>query len=442
MLSYQIVNKSEVQQLKDEIERLNNTIRHAAEFISEIGKGNMDVEYKSDLENDILRTTLLSMKMQLKVISDQEHVQTWTNKGLAIFADLIRAQYDSLQDFSNAIISNLIKYLNANQGGIFILTGEEEGKPMLEMYASYAYNKKKYNEKSVRPGQGLLGQIFLEKETLYMTEIPDQYTSVTSGLGEATPGFVLIVPLKYNEEAVGVMELASFKKIEKHEIEFAEKIAQSIGTAVASIKINERTEKLLYETREQTENLKSQEEEMRQNLEELQATQEKSEMMERDLRVNKEMLEQKLKEHDQENERMIKYMENYKGMLIEVLDELPLKIFIKDDQGKFILVNTAVANAHDLTIEKLLNTSDFDYFSKEDATEYRKQELEIINGGKPVVFYHEETISGKKKILKTFKRPIYLKHLDQSGGLLGIQTDITEIRKLEEQLEELKKRNG
>lgn len=436
MISYRLVNKSEIQEYKEEIERLNDTIFYAAEFISEIGKGNLDADYKSDSENDVLRTALLSMKNQLKEIADHEKNQAWANKGLELFGELMRVQYANLNDFSYAIISNLVKYLNANQGGVFILTGEAEGKPLLEIYGSYAYDKKKYHQKVIRPGQGLLGQAFLEKETIYITEIPDQYTTITSGLGEATPSVIMIAPLNYNDVVVGVLEIASFTKFEKFELEFAEKIAQSMGAAVTSIKINERTEKLLYETREQTESLKSQEEEMRQNLEELQSTQEKSESMESDLRMNKEMLEQKLMEHDLENKRMIEYMDHYKQILTEILDELPLKIFIKDNQGKFILVNTAVANAHNTTIEKLLNTSDFDYFTKEQATTYRKQELDIINDGKPVVFYHEETISGKKMVLKTMKRPIYLKHLDQSGGLLGIQTDITEIRRLEELLKE------
>ncbi len=435
MISYQLIHKDKIRMYEAEIERLNATIEHAAEYISEIGKGNIDAEYNSDTE-DVLRKALLAMKLQLKIISDQEKNQAWVNKGLALFADLLRTQYSSLNAFSNALISNLVKYLHANQGGVFVLTGEDDHRPLLEMSASYAYDRKKFLEKTIRIGQGLVGQAFVEKETIYLTEIPDKYTYVTSGLGDATPGAILIVPLKFNEEVVGVMEIASFEKFEPYQIEFVEKIAQSIATAISSIKINERTERLLHETREQAENLKSQEEEMRQNLEELQATQEKSEMMERELRIHKQELEQKLLEHEAESKRVQEYLDNYKKILIEVLDEIPQKIFLKDDQGKFILVNTAVANAHNLSIEKLLNTSDFDYFDKKEAEEFRKQEMEIIDGGKPVVFYHEEMISGKKTVLKTMKRPIYLKHLEQSGGLLGIQTDVTEIKKLEEQLKE------
>ncbi len=438
MVPYEIIHKDKLRRYEMEIEKLNAIIHHAAAYITEIGNGNLEAEYTSDTD-DVLRTALLAMKTQLKNISEQEKNQAWVNKGLAIFADLLRGQYSSLADFSDAFITALVKYLQANQGGVFILTGEDQGNSALELYASYAYNRKKYQERKIKVGQGLLGQAFLEKESIYMTELPDQYTFVTSGLGEATPGAILITPLKYNEEVVGVLELASFDKLEKYQIEFVEKIAQSVASAVASIKINERTERLLHETKEQAENLRSQEEEMRQNLEELQTTQEKSEEMEKELRVHKQLLEQKLKEHETESERVQLYLDNYHKILIEVLDELPQKIFLKDEQGKFILVNTAVANAHNLTVEKLLNTSDFDYFSKEEAIEFRKQEMEIINGGKPVIFYHEETISGKKRVLKTMKRPLYLKHLDQSGGLLGIQTDVTEVKRLEEQLKEKEK---
>ncbi|HVD97113.1 MAG TPA: GAF domain-containing protein [Cytophagaceae bacterium] len=439
MFSYQILHQNKIAHYEAEIAKLHKAIHHAAEYIAEIGKGNLDAEYNSDTKEDVLKTALLAMQVQLKNLSEAEKNQTWINIGLARFADLLRTQYQSLEEFSNAFISQLIKYLHANQGGIFILQGEDDGNPRLELSASYAYGRKKFLEKSVRIDKGLLGQAFQEKGTIYLTELPDQYTYVTSGLGEATPDSILIVPLIHNNDVLGVIELASFLKFEKHQIEFAEKIAESVATTLASIKINERTSRLLQETREQAENLKSQEEEMRQNLEELQTTQEKTEGMERELRIHKQMLERKLKEHEAESARVREYLDNFKQILIEVLDELPQKIFLKDEQGKFILVNTAVANAHDLSIEKLLNTSDFDYFSKKEAEEFRRQELDIINGGKPVVFHHEETISGKKRILKTMKRPIYLKHLDQSGGLLGIQTDVTEVKRLEEQLKEKEK---
>lgn len=107
-----------------------------------------------------------------------------------------------------------------------------------------------------------------------MTDIPNNYLNVTSGLGEANPRALLIVPLKINDEIYGVIELASFNPFEPFQIEFIENLAEVLPSTIATVKINIQTAKLLRETRIQAEKMLQQEEELRQNLEEMQATQE------------------------------------------------------------------------------------------------------------------------------------------------------------------------
>jgi len=99
---------------------------------------------------------------------------------------------------------------------------------------------------------------------------------ITSGLGEATPTAILILPLKFNDKIYGIIELASFAPIEPHQIVLLEKVAESAASSVATIRINQRTKVLLQQSREQSDRMQAQEEMMRQSLEEIQATAEES----------------------------------------------------------------------------------------------------------------------------------------------------------------------
>ena len=145
----------------------------------------------------------------------------------------------------------------------------------MELAACYAWDKKKFLEKKIYKGEGLSGQAWIEGDVIYLTEVPNDYVSITSGLGESNPRSVLIVPLKLNDEIHGVIEMASFKEYDDFEVEFVERIAENIASTISSVKVNERTQKLLEESTLMTEQMRAQEEEMRQNMEELQATQEK-----------------------------------------------------------------------------------------------------------------------------------------------------------------------
>ncbi len=205
----------------------------------------------------------------------------WASNGIAQFADILRANHRDSQTMYDTIISNLVKYVGANQGALFLMEEENEDRS-LELVAAYAYDRKKYLQKKIKVGEGVLGQAVLEKSPVFLTEIPHQYVQITSGLGDAPPRSLLVSPLIVNEEVYGVIELASFQKFDQHVQEFVTRIGESIASTISTVRIGDKTKNLLEELQQQTEEMKSQEEEMRQNMEELVATQEEMQRKEQE----------------------------------------------------------------------------------------------------------------------------------------------------------------
>jgi putative methionine-R-sulfoxide reductase with GAF domain len=265
---------------------LNTLVRGLKEisnFSIEIGKGNFNSDFTPLSNDDILGNSLIKMREELsnaaleeiKRKKEDEH-RNWATQGIAKFSEILRQNSSDLQELSNNIISNLVNYLGANQGGIFIVNDSSLEGLTIDMTGCYAYNRQKFLKSEFKPGEGLIGRCYLERETIFLTEIPKDYIKITSGLGEDNPTCLIVVPLLYNDKVFGVIEIASFNTFEQFQIDFVEKIASSIASTISVVKINIQTNKLLEQSRQQAEEMASQEEEMRQNMEELRATQEES----------------------------------------------------------------------------------------------------------------------------------------------------------------------
>lgn len=271
--------------------QLKNVTNNIA-FAEQISSGNLTVEHNLTDTTDELGKALVKMRENLLAASIKEKQERFITVGITQVGDVIRNNSDSLQNLADDFIRTVVKYMGMNQGGLFLL--ESEGsEEYLNLTACYAYERKKYLSRRVEIGQGLVGQCFLEKDIIYMTKVPQNYVQITSGLGEATPGCIVIVPVMTTDEIVGVMELASFKPLEKYQIDFLKKVAENIASSIVSSRVTERVKKLLAESQQQTEEMRAQEEEMRQNMEELQATQE--EMRRKEVHVRKVLEEEQAK---------------------------------------------------------------------------------------------------------------------------------------------------
>jgi PAS domain S-box-containing protein len=273
--------KNEMGIIIGSINRLVAHLKATANFANQVGAGNYHNQLTPASMDDTLGNALLIMQEKLRQTEIEGKKRQWAAEGMTKFATLLREYTIDRHTMGIELISFLVRYLKANQGGLFILRGDTKNK-YLELDACYAYDRKKFIQRKIHLGEGLLGQAALEADTIYITNIPKDYIQITSGLGEALPSSVLIVPLKLNEQVYGVIEIASFNTFAPHEIAFLEKQAEGVASAIASSQLHEQTEKLLWESQQNSEKLQAQEEEMRQNMEELQTTQEGMERMMRE----------------------------------------------------------------------------------------------------------------------------------------------------------------
>ncbi|MCG8390389.1 MAG: GAF domain-containing protein [Cytophagales bacterium] len=249
-----------------------------------------------DKRNEELQKSEDTLRENLKKVEENQLEETrrnWASKGLAKFGNLLRSNEDNDVLFDQ-LISGITQYIDANQSALFIVDKTNKDDVKIELKACYAYSRKKFVEKSIAPGEGLLGQVYYEQEILYLKEVPQGYTNITSGLGDASPNAIIIVPLIANEEIEGFFEIASFKEFEPHQVEFLKDLAENVASFVGVNRINVQTKLLLEETQQQAEEMKSQEEEMRQNMEELQATHEEMNRKEQEYIARLEKLEAEL----------------------------------------------------------------------------------------------------------------------------------------------------
>jgi PAS domain S-box-containing protein len=243
-------------------------------FISSLDKGDLAANVDENFKNEEVLSLLTNYKENLIREKRQDEIRAWESNGMAQFSELLRSTND-VSKLSDDVISFIVKYTKSNQGSLFILkSSESEEDALLELKSVYAYNRKKYETAFVEPGQGLVGQCYLEQNTIRLRQVPQGYVKITSGLGEATPTSVVIVPLKSSEKVYGVLELASFNNHEDYVIKFLENICEALGSTLQTLNTNNHVKNLLESSQEQTEQLRSQEEEMRQNMEEIQAIQE------------------------------------------------------------------------------------------------------------------------------------------------------------------------
>jgi len=282
-----------IQETKDELNSMVKATNELAKnlqdiktFAVEVGEGRFDSDILVFDGQGELGVSLLEMKNSLKSVYEQEQLRAWATAGLAKFSEILRRNNDNIELLCNEIISETVKYLGINQGGIFVLNKNAK-EPVLELKGMYAFDKKKSMQKQIKLGEGLLGQAFLEGGIVHIKQVPQDYIMITSGLGNLQPRSLLIVPLQYNDEVIGVMELASFEDFQTHHIDFLKSIAEVTASTIITVYSNDATRMLLLDMQSKTQSIQEKEEQLRLNTVQLTTAHE-------ELEKNLEMTEREL----------------------------------------------------------------------------------------------------------------------------------------------------
>lgn len=280
-------SSKEIEKLNDAFKKVVDAQKQITEVCEAVSEGNYEVIAIEKSEKDSLSRSVNLMVNHIKASTEEEFRRKWVNEGYSDFVELLR-DFSDLKSIAQAALTYLIKYTNMIQGAVFVINNDEN-QDYLNLEASYAYSRKKSINLRIEIGEGLVGQVVLEKEMIYLTDVPQDYVNITSGLGTANPACILILPLIHNEKVEAVLEMASFLYLEDYMLEFIKRCGTSLASIISTTKINELTQKLFEESKIKTEQIKSQEEEMRQNLEELSASQE--EMQRKEQEYIKKILE-------------------------------------------------------------------------------------------------------------------------------------------------------
>ncbi|TAF32456.1 MAG: PAS domain S-box protein [Cytophagales bacterium] len=275
----QIPKQTHIREGKNEIDiayqalgKLVAGLKSTTIFAQKVGTGDYSAKFELLSEQDALGNALIEMRNNLDRIAAEDQKRRWISDGIASFTSIFSQNYSDLRLFSETVIRQLVQYMDANQGAIFLISDASEQEMTLSGF--FGWNKTQKLQKSIVAGEGLLGQAWLEKEGYYLTDIPEDYINIGSGLGHAKPTTLLIVPLLLKGEVLGLFELAFFSTLETYKKQFLERVAESFSSTLATVRSNQRTQILLEDSHSLTEQMRSQEEEMRQTIEQMQIAQE------------------------------------------------------------------------------------------------------------------------------------------------------------------------
>lgn len=406
----------------DEIGEITHTLnehvvslKEKTAFAQKIGKGELTIEPSVQGDKDILGYTLMEMRDSLKERAQKDSLRNWIVSGIAEISEILRNN-DNLNSLAEEVLVYITKRVNAAQGAFYILDESNKDQPVYSLRASYAYDRKKHLKASFKPGEGLVGQVALEKDTIYRTEIPENYANISSGiLGDQKPSSILLVPFITNEKVFGSVELASIHNFDKGEIEFVEEVSEIIARTIFNIAINETTRTLLEKSQRMSNELQIQQKELQQNAIEMEASQEE------------------IKKANKALELQVEKVNNAQKRLQELLQNASEVITIYEEDLTIKYISPSVETILGYNQEDLIGESDFHLLDEKGQYELKNMMITLLlNSDKKITTQYSYL---KKNGDRIWLEATGVNKLNDPAieGILLNSRDITERRRAEEE---------
>ncbi|MDP9003975.1 MAG: response regulator, partial [Verrucomicrobiota bacterium] len=248
---------------------LTSQLRAIADVATAVTKGDLTRSIQVDAQGEVafVKDNINEMIRNLKDTTLRNDEQDWLKTNLAKFTRMLQGQKDLLT-VGRLILSELAPVVSAQQGVFYMMNGTLE-EPELQLLASYAYRERKGVNNRFKLGEGLVGQAALEKERILLTTVPGDYVQISSGLGEAAPMNIVVLPILFEGQVKAVMELSSLDRFNTTHQAFLDQLTESIGIVLNTIEANTRTEDLLKQSQSLASELQSRQEELQQTNQEL-----------------------------------------------------------------------------------------------------------------------------------------------------------------------------
>ncbi len=237
---------------------LTTQVRAIADVSTAVTKGDLTRSINVQAQGEVaaLKDNINQMIANLKDTTAKNTEQDWLKTNLAKFTEMMQGQR-SLTAVAQLIMSELTPLVNA-QHGAFFMAEQEGSEPVLNLIASYAFTQRKRVSNRYALKEGLVGQCAFEKKSILLTQVPDDYVTVSSSLGEGSPWGIIVLPVLFEGELKAVIELASFQPFTTNYLNFLDQLMDSIGVILNMISSSMRTEELLQELKRSNAELEAQ----------------------------------------------------------------------------------------------------------------------------------------------------------------------------------------